>query len=104
MYVTTNNGLYESHDHGKTWTVVPTLAKMETYNLRVYNNVIYVETKCNGLYESRDNDKTFVQNKTINHAYLDYIYSDQNAIYVGTTKGLYQSTNNGKTFVQRFAS
>ena len=53
--------LYESPDNGKTWTIVATLAKIETYNLRVYNNVIYVETKCNSLYESRDNKKTFVQ-------------------------------------------
>ena len=82
--------------NGKTWTAVPALAKIETYDLRVYNNVIYVETKYNVLYESRDNSKTFKQNKTINHAYLDYIYSDQNTIYVGATRELYESTDKGK--------
>lgn len=63
-----------------------------------------METKYNDLYESHDNGKTFKQNKTIDHVYLDYIYGDQNAIYVGVTRGLYQSTDDGKTFVQRFAS
>jgi photosystem II stability/assembly factor-like uncharacterized protein len=98
---TQDSGVFLSSDNGSNWISVNSgLTEKRVISFTLKDNMLFAGTYNSGVFISSNNGNSWVQsNSGLSTFTVNFLFTDNNNIYLCSDNGIYKSTNNGSNWI-----
>ena len=98
---TRDSGIFRSSDNGNNWIPVNSgLTEKRVISFTVKDNLLLAGTYNSGVFISSNNGNSWIQsNSGLTTFTVNFLFTENNNIYLCSDNGIYRSTNNGNNWI-----